>query len=169
MNYCGLMKSDIANGVGVRVTLWCSGCSIHCEGCQNPETWDFNSGKPFTTKAMNDLVCELEKPYVKGITFTGGNPLEPQNAPTIEHIIRVVRTLFTDKDIWLYTGRTLKIQDFSGGEYASVLSNCDYVVDGAYLERQRDLTIAFRGSSNQRIIDVKRSLAASKIVTTNLN
>lgn len=164
MNYCGLMRSDIANGDGVRVTLWCAGCSIHCHGCQNPDTWDFNAGAPLTGEVVDKIITELQKPYVRGLTFSGGNPLEPANEVDVLDLIRRVRQFAPTKDIWLYTGRELDISDFQSGQYKTIITLCDYIVDGPYIESQRDITLAFRGSDNQRIIDVKKTLEENEIV-----
>lgn len=163
MNYIKITKTDIANGLGVRVTLWVSGCTCHCKGCQNPETWDFQVGKPFTEDTMKELIEALSKPWIKGLTLSGGHPLEIQSLHEVQHIVQTVRERLPEKDIWLYTGRNISMKSFS--EFKGILDLCDVVVDGPFIESQKDLTLAFRGSRNQNLIDVKRTLQEGRIVT----
>lgn len=176
MNYLGIDKASINNGPGVRVVLWVSGCTIHCNGCQNPESWSFNAGKLFGIKAKSTLFEYLSKPYIKGITFSGGNPLEYEHLPYVYNIIFDLKRLLPEKDIWLYTGFDITIDDFyslknrfynlpHGYYLSSILHNCDVIVDGPYIEEQRDITLKFRGSKNQRLIDVKETLKQGKIIT----
>lgn len=144
-------KCSISNGRGVRAVLWVSGCSLHCPGCFNPETWDFEAGKPFDNQAKELLFSILEKPYIKGLTISGGHPLEPQNEPVIYDLLVELRQRFGQtKDVWLYTGYTLE-PGIALEEHPS-LEMCDYIVDGPYIESQRDTSLAFRGSANQRIL-----------------
>lgn len=174
MNYIKISKCDIANGTGIRVVFWASGCSLHCKGCHNPETWDFNSGKPFDDNAKQELFDALNKPWIKGITLSGGHPLEYENLPDIYNIVKDVKEKFPNKDVWLYTGYTLSINDFdtsvdicwdNGLLRNYILAMCDVVVDGPYIEDQRDVSLPFRGSKNQRLIDVKKTLEQNKIIT----
>lgn len=174
MNYIKITKHDIANGPGVRVVLWVSGCRLHCKNCQNPQSWDFNAGNIFDEATKQELFDALDKPYIKGITFSGGHPLEYQNLPDVYDLIKEIKTKFPNKDIWLYTGYTLSICDFDtavdcGWDNAAIrnyiLAMCDVVVDGPYIEEQRDITLAFRGSKNQRLIDVKETLKQGQIIT----
>lgn len=170
MNYLGIDKSSISNGPGVRVVLWVSGCTVHCKGCQNPESWDFNAGKILDETAEKELFEALNKPYIKGITFSGGNPIERKNIWHIDWLIREIKNKFPSKDIWLYTGWKLSKDDFGLTKYnmniySETLKLCDVVVDGPYIEEQRDITLAFRGSKNQRLIDVKETLKQGEIVT----
>lgn len=174
MNYLGITKCDIANGTGIRVVFWASGCSLHCKGCHNPETWDFHSGKPFDDNAKQKLFDALNKPWIKGITLSGGHPLEYENLPDIYNIVKEVKEKFPNKDVWLYTGYTLSINDFdtsvdicwdNGLLRNYILAMCDVVVDGPYIEDQRDVSLPFRGSKNQRLIDVKKTLEQNKIIT----
>lgn len=176
MNYIKITKHDIANGPGVRVVLWVSGCRLHCKNCQNPQSWDFNAGNIFDEAAKQELFDALDNLYIKGITFSGGHPLEYQNLPDVYDLIKEIKTKFPNKDIWLYTGYTLSISDFDttidcGWDNAAIrnyiLAMCDVVVDGPYIEEQRDITLAFRGSKNQRLIDVKETLNQGKIITLN--
>ena len=160
MNYLGIDKASISNGPGVRVVLWVAGCKVHCKGCQNPESWDFNAGKLFDENVKQELFDVLNKPYIQGITFSGGHPLEKENRDKVYQLCKEIKNSFPTKDIWLYTGYTLEdLQSYTILEYIDVL------VDGPYIEEQRDITLKFRGSKNQRIIDVKETLKQNKIVT----
>ena len=162
MNYHNIDHCDMLNGNGIRVSLWVSGCSLHCKGCQNPQTWEFNSGIPFNTDALQELYEALDKPYIQGLTLTGGNPLD--SAPEILYICRTVKEKFPNKDIWLYSGYTFEqIQQWEVGMY--ILEYIDVLVDGPYIEEQRDTTLHWRGSKNQRVIDVKETLKQDKIIT----
>ena len=170
MNYLGIDKSSISNGPGVRVVLWVSGCTVHCKGCQNPESWDFCAGKLFDEKAKQELFNALNKQYIRGITFSGGNPIERKNLSLIYDLIIEIKDKFPDKDIWLYTGWELTINDFRQSYIDITMTNeifrhCDVVIDGPYIEEQRDITLKFRGSKNQRLIDVKETIKQDKIVT----
>lgn len=160
MNYHKIEKTSIANGTGIRVVLWVSGCSLYCKGCHNPETWDVNSGKLFDEEAKKELFEALDKPYIQGITFSGGHPLENENLETVYLLIKEIRKKFPTKDIWLYTGYTLEqifptvvTDDFNVNRFykQSIVEMCDVVVDGKYVEELRDITLKWRGSSNQRI------------------
>ena len=173
MNCMQIDKASISNGTGVRVVLWCAGCTRQCRGCFNPETWDFNAGQPFDKNAKEYLFEKLNKPYIQGITFSGGHPLEYQNLPDVYDLIKEIKTKFPNKDIWLYTGYILTANDFdtsvdvcwdNGLLRNYILAMCDVVVDGPYIEEQRDFTLAFRGSRNQRLIDVKKTISEKKIV-----
>lgn len=175
MNYHKIEKTSVANGKGIRVVLWVSGCSLHCKGCQNPGTWDINSGKPFDEMAKKELFEALDKPYIQGITFSGGHPLEDKNIECIENLITEIKEKFPNKDIWLYTGYTWDEITIELGEIVDnhnykrfnrhvIIEKCDVVVDGAYIEEQRDLTLEWRGSRNQRVVDVQESLKQNKVV-----
>lgn len=175
MNYLGISKCSIADGPGVRVVLWVSGCNIHCQGCQNPNSWDFSAGDIFDEAAKERLFEALNHSWVKGLTLSGGHPLEFENLQDIDALIQEVRERFPDKDIWLYTGYELNTnnfttiikgltrQDTQHNYICRILNNCDVVVDGPYIESLRDVSLKFRGSSNQRIIDVKKTLEQYKI------
>lgn len=173
MNCMQIDKASISNGVGFRVVLWCAGCTQKCRGCFNPETWSFAAGQPFDKDAKQYLFNKLNKPYIQGITFSGGHPLEYQNLLDVYNLIKEIRVEFPEKDIWLYTGYTLTINDFDSTADVTwdntllrnyILAMCDVVVDGPYVEEQRDLTLAFRGSKNQRLIDVKKTLEENQII-----
>ena len=153
--------------------IYLSGCKDHiCEGCHNEESWDFGAGQPFDDGTMGEIVSILNRPWVQGLTLSGGNPLDYQNLPEIHRICRTVKELCPNKDIWLYSGYELSESDFflSGedvGEVSGVLQDvlqlCDVVVDGPYVEALRDVSLAFRGSSNQRLIDVKKTREVGQI------
>ena len=160
MNYLQIDKTSISNGPGVRVVLWVSGCSIHCKGCQNPSTWDCNSGQLFDAAAKQELFEALDKPYIQGITFSGGHPLENENINEVYSLCKEIREKFPTKDIWLYTGYV-----FENIDSYLIMNYIDVLVDGPYIEEQRDITLAFRGSKNQRLIDVKETLQQNKIIT----
>ena len=163
MNYEKIDKCSVSNGTGIRTVLWVSGCDIHCRNCQNPQTWDFNSGIPFTEDTMQELLYDLSKPYIKGLTLSGGHPLDPQNAPKVLEIVKRVKMVFPNKDIWIYTGYVWEdiIKDDILKE---ILKRTDVLVDGAYIDELRDITLPFRGSSNQRIIDVQESLKQNQVI-----
>ena len=163
MNYEKIDKCSVSNGSGVRTVLWVSGCDIHCKNCHNQSTWDFNSGIPFTDDTMQEILYDLSKPYIKGFTLSGGHPLDPHNAPKVLEIVKRVKMVFPNKDIWIYSGYVWEdiIKDETLRE---ILKYTDVLVDGAYVDELRDISLAFRGSSNQRIIDVQKSLAENKVI-----
>ena len=163
MNYEKIDKCSVSNGVGVRTVLWVSGCDIRCRNCHNPQTWDFDSGIPFTEETMQELLYDLSKPYIKGLTLSGGHPLDPHNAPKVLEIVKRVKMVFPNKDIWIYSGYVWEdiIKDNTLKE---ILKCTDVLVDGAYVDELRDISLAFRGSSNQRIIDVKKTLNSNEVI-----
>lgn len=176
MNYIKITKNDIANGPGVRVTLWVSGCSLHCKGCHNPQTWDFDAGQLFNETTKQELFEALSKPYIQGITLSGGHPLEDSNLLQVYGLIKEIKQQYPTKDIWLYTGYNLGIENFiiklkgispecnRHDIIHTILNLCDVVVDGPYIEEQKDISLPFCGSRNQRIIDVKKTLEHHKII-----
>ena len=150
MNYCGIKKVDIANGTGIRVSLFVSGCRNHCPGCFQPETWDFDYGEPFTEKTEEELITALRPSWIRGLSILGGDPMEPENQKELLPFIRRVKETYPGKDIWLYTGYRLEqVWD------SPLLSYVDVVVDGPFVEKEKNAGLAFRGSRNQRIIDLK--------------
>jgi anaerobic ribonucleoside-triphosphate reductase activating protein len=161
MNYMQIDKASISDGKGFRVVLYCSGCELKCEGCFNPETWKFESGKLFDEDAYKYLFDQLNKPWIQGITFSGGNPLDTPYP--IFSLAQEIRKKFPSKDIWLYSGYTYE-QICQSREKFKVLTAIDVLVDGPYIESQRDITLPFRGSKNQRIIDVKKTLQQNEVV-----
>ena len=173
MHYALIRKMDISNGTGIGVSLFVQGCHLHCKGCFNQEAWDFNGGKEWTDEIKNKFLQLIDKPFVVRISILGGEPLAYQNLPDVYNLIKEIKVKFPKKDIWLYTGYTLAINNFdttvdicwdNGLLRNYILAMCDIVVDGPYIEEQRDLTLPFRGSKNQRIIDVKKTIAQHKIV-----
>ena len=163
MNYHNITKCDMLNGNGIRVVLWVSGCSCKCKGCQNQQTWDFDSGIPFDEDAKQELFNALDKPYIKGLTISGGHPFEVRNREVIFNLVKEVKTRFPTKDIWIYTGYTWEeIQNVR--EILHILYYTDVLVDGPYIENQRDISLHWRGSKNQRVIAVKESLNKGDVV-----
>ena len=159
MNYSGIKKTDIANGPGVRVSLFVSGCRNHCPGCFQPETWDFDYGEPFTTEAENEIITALRPSWIQGFSVLGGDPMEPENQEALLPFLQRLKALFPEKDIWLYTGYAFEsLQD------SPLLSLIDVIVDGMFVEEERDISLAFRGSRNQRIINAPASLEAGVCV-----
>lgn len=169
MYYGNLKKCDIANGIGVRVTLFVSGCTNHCPDCFQPQTWDFHYGKPFTDDTRAEIFAELDKPYVNGLTVLGGEPFEPENQKALLPLMRRIRTLYPDKSVWCYTGYDYEKDILAGKlgpwEVTLELLGCiDILVDGEFHQQEKDLTLRFKGSRNQRIIDVKASRQADAVV-----
>ena len=159
MNYGGIIKNDIANGPGVRVSLFVSGCRNHCPGCFQPQTWDFGYGKPFTSDTEEEIIEALRPSWIQGFSILGGDPMEPENQKALLPLLQDVRWLRPEKTIWLYTGCLWEeIQD------SPLLPLLDVVVDGPFHMAERDLSLAYRGSRNQRIIDVPASLKAGFVV-----
>lgn len=164
MNYHNITHEDMLNGDGIRVVLWVAGCNHHCPECQNPETWSVESGVPFDNEALNELCVELNKEYVSGITFSGGDPLHPKNADTVLEIVKWVKNNFPNKTIWLYTGYLFDFLLCVSDSRGIIVRLCDVIVDGEYMKDLRDVNLKWRGSSNQRVIDVKKSLEEGKVV-----
>ena len=169
MNYGTIKKTDVANGPGVRVSLFVSGCTHHCKGCFNPETWDFDYGAPFTKETEDMLIAALAPSYIRGLSLLGGEPMEPANQAALLPFLRRVRQVYPDKTIWCYTGYDYETQLLAGqvGPWEvthELLGLLDVLVDGKFILEQKDLNLPFRGSSNQRIIDVPASLAQDKVV-----
>ncbi len=159
MNYHNITKEDMLNGDGIRVVLWVSGCENHCEGCHNPVTWDKNGGLPFDEAAENELFEALDKPFIDGITFSGGDPMMPYNRDEVLRLIKKCRTNYPDKTIWLYTGLNWEdIKDIEG------LGLVDVVAEGRFIESLKDNNLHWVGSSNQKVIDVKKSLDLDTII-----
>lgn len=150
MNYCGLKKNDIANGDGVRVSLFVSGCRNQCIGCHNPEAWDFSYGKPFTAETENEIIEALRPDWIQGISILGGEPCEEENAAVLLPLLQKIWWEIPEKDIWLFSGYTYEM--LRGEE---ILRYVDVLVDGPFLLGQKDVSMAFRGSRNQRIIRLR--------------
>ena len=169
MNYGEIKNFDIANGEGVRVSLFVSGCTHHCKNCFNKETWDFNYGKPFTEETEELLLRELEPDYIDGLSLLGGEPFEPQNQAVLLPFLRRVKERYPKKKIWCYTGylydRDLLGESRARCEYTDgMLGLIDIMVDGEFVQELYSISLQFRGSSNQRIIDVPKSLQAGEVV-----
>lgn len=169
MNYCNIKDCDIADGPGVRVTLFVSGCTNHCEGCFQPETWSFNYGDEFTKEVEDRLLKLLEPHYITGLTLLGGDPFEPSNQTALLPFVRRVRSTFPEKSIWAYSGFTYEELKRDGshprcGATDELLGLLDVLVDGRFVEAKKDLRLRFRGSSNQRIIDIKKTIESDEIV-----
>ncbi len=163
MNYGTIKFHDVADGPGIRTTLFVSGCLRHCKGCFQPETWDFNYGKKFTSETEDTIIDSLHKTYVDGLTILGGEPFEPDNQRVLVGFLRRVREIFPDLSIWIYSGFTWeeltgRIPERCRCEVTDeMLSYIDILVDGRFIESKKNLTLMFRGSENQRIIDLKKS------------
>ena len=154
MNYCGIKKTDIANGPGVRVSLFVSGCRNHCSGCFQPETWDFDYGDPFTKKTEKEIIRALRPSWIQGLSILGGDPMESENQRALLPFLKRLHIFLPDKDVWLYTGYRLESVSSS-----PLLPFVDVVVDGPFIEAEKDISLAFRGSRNQRIIHLRNGAA----------
>lgn len=160
MRYHDITKDDMKNGDGLRVVLWLSGCRHHCPGCQNPVTWDPEDGLLFDETAKKEIEEQLEKPYISGITFSGGDPLFPGNVLEVTIYIKELKRRFPEKTVWLYTGEVW--EDIHNME---ALRYIDVLVDGRFEQEKKDNLLHWRGSANQRVIDVKESLRCGKVVS----
>lgn len=169
MNYADIKQFDVANGIGVRVSLFVSGCTHHCKECFNKEAWDFQYGKPFTEREIDKIIEYLKPDYVSGLSLLGGEPMEPSNQEGLLPLMRRVHEEYPDKNVWCYSGylfdkdivgRMCKKSDVT----RELLSYIDILVDGEFIVKQKNLKVNFRGSDNQRIIDVKKSLAAGEVI-----
>lgn len=175
MNYGNIKINDIANGEGVRVSLFVSGCTNHCKECFNPETWDFNYGKPFTKQTEEYIIQQLSSNFVNGLSLLGGEPFEPQNQRVLLPFVKRVKQLFPNKSIWAYSGFRLEDELLKKGSYPNcectleLLQNIDVLVDGRFDRELKNIRLNFRGSSNQRIILVQESLKEKKIILSPLN
>ena len=175
MNYHEIRTDDILNGENLRCTVFISGCLLACDKCFNPQTWDFKSGKLFDDSATQELLEKLDKPYIAGLTLSGGNPLEVRNIADVDKVVTTVREKFGKaKNIWIYTGYTFEevMEQFVNttnpmipvNHYVNVLQLTDVLVDGRYIDELNDVNFPYRGSTNQRLIDVRKSIDAGKAV-----
>ena len=162
MNYAALKKFDIANGPGVRVSLFVSGCRHHCKNCFNREAWDFDYGKPFTADTEEEILKELDKDYINGLSLLGGEPFEPENRRALTELLKKVKQRNPEKPVWCYTG--FELEKLTDPTAAEMLSLIDVLVDGKFVEELKSPDLIIRGSSNQRILDVKKSLQAGEAV-----
>lgn len=169
MNYATIKPVDVANGPGVRVSLFVSGCTHKCKGCFNSEAWDFNYGTPFDETAKEKIFNALEHSYIEGFSLLGGEPFEPQNQTALLPFLKELKHKFPDKTVWCYSGYTFET-DILAGKLGNpditkeMISLIDILVDGKFVEDKKDLHLRFRGSSNQRIIDVQKSLKANETI-----
>lgn len=169
MNYATIKNCDIANGPGVRISLFVSGCTHRCKGCFNEVAWDFNYGEPFTEETVEMILKMMAPSYIKGITLLGGEPFEPQNQPALLELVKRIRQNYPEKSIWAFSGYLYE-KDILAGRLGdpsitrAFLEHIDVLVDGPFVESLKDLSLRFRGSSNQRLIDVKRSLAEGQTI-----
>ena len=166
MNYAAIKTYDIANGPGVRTVLFVSGCTRHCKDCFQPQTWDFDYGEPFTQEVAGQVLQTLAPPQIAGLTLLGGEPFEPRNRPAVRDFLRQVRAAYPQKSIWAFSGYLFEKDILSGrlGDTREYLSYLDVLVDGPFVEAKKNLSLRFRGSENQRLIDVPASLAAGKTI-----
>lgn len=179
MRYASIRSLDISNGEGVGVSLFVQGCDRHCFNCFNSETWNFNGGKEWTEEAKNKFMELIDRPYIRRISILGGEPLAEQNLDDVLSLVQQIRISFPEKIIWLYSGYNFDLLNSKYNEYKytpfaanadewltrwEIISNVDIVVDGEYIDEQKDLTLKWRGSKNQHVIDVKQSLAQNKMV-----
>lgn len=182
MNYHNITKDDMLNGSGLRVVLWLSGCNHHCNECHNPQTWDCNSGVEFDLAAKEEIFEQLNKDYINGITFSGGDPLHKNNLNEVLELCKHIKRNYPTKTIWLYTGYTVNIFEAYNSDHTeiavspmsectdynlkrmNIIRNCDVVVDGKFVQELADVNYHWAGSSNQKVIDVKKSLENGEIV-----
>ena len=169
MNYASLKKTDVANGPGIRVSLFVSGCTHACKGCFNAVAWDFQYGQPFTDETMKEILDALAPEYIRGFSVLGGEPMEPQNTDTVLEIIRKVKQSYPQKDVWCYTGyeyeKDLLAREAAGDRnMTELLELIAVLVDGEFIEAKKNLRLAFRGSENQRLIDLKKTRLAGQVV-----
>ena len=166
MNYATIKNCDIANGPGVRVSLFVSGCTHRCPGCFNEVAWDFDYGQPFTQQTIDAILAMLRPSYIRGLTLLGGEPFEPQNQGAVVELLRQIKKEMPGKSIWAFSGYLFDRDILSGrlGDTREYLSYLDVLVDGPFVEAKKNLSLRFRGSENQRLIDVPKSLETGEIV-----
>ena len=179
MRYAQIRSMDISNGEGVGVSLFVQGCPFHCKNCFNSDTWDFNGGKEWTEETKNKFMELIDRPYIKHVSFLGGECLAEQNLDEVLSLIKEIRISYPEKTIWLYTGYNFDLLNSKYNEYKytsfaanadewltrwEIISNVDVLVDGEYIDEQKDLTLKWQGSKNQHVIDIKQSLAQNKMV-----
>lgn len=168
MNYAEIKPCDIANGIGVRVSIFVSGCTHHCKGCFNEITWDFNYGKKFTVNTISNILELLNKSYISGLSILGGEPFEYKNQASVNQLVQAVKSTFPKKDIWIYTGYSWEDNILKTSLSQSILHKIDVLVDGEFIESLKDISLKFCGSSNQRIIDVRKSIGSNKVMLYNI-
>ncbi len=169
MNYADIKNYDTANGLGIRVSLFVSGCTHKCEGCFNQEAWDFSFGKKYTKETQDEIISYCNKDYIKGLSLLGGEPFELANQEEVKNLVLRFKKEFPNKDVWAYSGYLFDKDMVKDGKVYSdhitkILENIDILVDGEFVIKKKNLSLKFRGSENQRIIDVKKSLATGKTI-----
>ena len=170
-----VMTADVANGEGMRVSVFVSGCRNHCKGCFQPQTWDFNYGREYTPEIEQFIIDELSKSYYDGITILGGDPMEPENQEPVLRLLRRIKKELPDKNVWVYTGYVYDRdlvpggKRFDDGVTRELLESIDILIDGRFVEELKNLMLNFRGSGNQRIIKMKETLETGKVVLSELN
>lgn len=162
MNYHNITKDGMKNGDGLRVVLWVAGCSHHCPNCQNPVTWDPDDGILFDKNARKELLDIVSQDYISGITFSGGDPLFESNREEVYELIEYIKSVYPNKTVWLYTGYTFN--DLKKFVPIGILNKIDVIIDGPYIEKFRDTSLKWRGSSNQRVINVRKTIDTGNIV-----
>ncbi len=168
-----IITADCANGIGIRLSLFVSGCTNHCKGCFQPQTWDFNYGREYTSEMEDQIMDELSNDYYRGITILGGEPMEFENQPEVADLILRIKRELPQKDIWIYTGFTYDEDLVPGGKRFAgrtddILDNIDVLVDGKFILEQKDIRLQFRGSANQRLIDMKKTRESGNVVLLDL-
>lgn len=163
MNYHNIKYDDMLNGKGLRITLFVSGCSHHCKECQNPQTWDCNSGIPFDDDAKSELIELLSRSYIKGLTLSGGDPLYKDNIDEIYELLKYIKEVLPNKDIWIYSGYVYE-EIISNENMLKVIKLCDVLVDGEFRIDLKDNNYKWAGSTNQRVIDIQKSLKENKVI-----
>ena len=175
MNIGEILTADCANGLGMRVSVFVSGCLNHCKGCFQPQTWDFNYGREYTPEIEQFIIDELSKSYYDGITILGGDPMEPENQEPVLRLLRRIKKELPDKNVWAYTGYVYDRDLVPGGKRfvdgvtRELLESIDILIDGRFVEELKNLMLNFRGSGNQRIIKMKETLETGKVVLSELN
>jgi anaerobic ribonucleoside-triphosphate reductase activating protein len=164
INYANIKSIDTADGEGVRVALYVSGCSFKCEGCHNKEAWDYNYGDPFTEETLISIIHDLNKKFIAGFSILGGEPLDEKNRDDVFKIISIIKEKFPNKTIWLWTGNTWENIIKNDIIPKDILGKIDIIVDGPFILKERNLSLKFRGSNNQRVIDVKESLKHNSVI-----
>ena len=170
-----VMTADVANGEGMRVSVFVSGCRNHCQGCFQPQTWDFNYGREYTPEIEQFIIDELSKSYYDGITILGGDPMEPENQEPVLRLLRRIKKELPDKNVWAYTGYVYDRDLVPGGKRfvdgvtRELLESIDILIDGRFVEELKNLMLNFRGSGNQRIIKMKETLETGKVILSELN
>lgn len=166
MNYADIKRVDVANGIGIRVSLFVSGCTHHCEGCFNPDTWDFDFGRPFGQEQVDEILKLMDRTQIRGLSLLGGEPFEPSNQEPLIELAKQVRARFPQKDVWCYSG--FQYEALAAGQVGQhsreLLELLDILVDGPFVLAEKDFSLRFRGSRNQRILDVPKSLKLGEAV-----